>query len=220
MESRLRVFLLIGLSAATAGCSLFGREEPPMTEPGASEPVISPEVERREVRKPKIDTENFQVGAFVGLISVEDFGSETIYGARASYLVTEGLFVQGTYAKTSSLGLTSAEVLAGFDLLGDNREYEYYDFSLGYNLLPGETFIGRNWAFNSSLYVIGGAGQTSLGLDDYFTLTFGAGYQVLPTDWLALDFGVRDHLFEIEFTSGEKKNTHNIELTLGISVFF
>jgi hypothetical protein len=51
-------------------------------------------------------------------------------------------------------------------------------------------------------------------------MTFGAGYQVLPTDWLALDFGVRDHLFEIEFTSGEKKDTHNIELTMGVSVFF
>jgi hypothetical protein len=51
-------------------------------------------------------------------------------------------------------------------------------------------------------------------------MTLGAGYQVLPTDWLALDFGVRDHLFEIEFTSGEKKDTHNIELTMGVSVFF
>lgn len=220
MESRLRVFLLIGLASLTSGCSLFGRDQPPVADPGASEPVISPEVERREVRKPKIDTENFQVGGFAGLISVEDFGSESIYGARARFLVTEGLFVEGTYAKSGTLGLTSAEVLAGFDLLGDDREYEYYDLSVGYNLLPGETFIGRNWAFNSSLYVIGGAGQTSLGLDDYFTLTFGAGYQVLATDWLALDFGVRDHLFEIEFTSGEKKDTHNIELTLGFSIFF
>ncbi len=220
MESWLRVFLLIGLAAATEGCSLFGREEPPMAESGASDPVISPEVERREVKKPGIDTENFQVGGFAGLISVEDFGSTSIYGARARYLVTEALFAEGTYAKTGSLDLTSAEVLAGFDLLGADREYEYYNFSLGYNLLPGETFIGRNWAFNSALYVIGGAGQTSLGLDDYFTMTFGAGYQVLPTDWLALDFGVRDHLFEIEFTSGEKKDTHNIELTMGVSVFF
>jgi len=220
MESRLRVFLLTGLAIAMAGCSVFGRDEPPMADPGASEPVISPEVERREVSKPKIDTENFQLGAFTGLISVEDFGTETIYGARARYLATEDLFVEGTYARSGSLGLTSAEVLAGFDLLGDNREYEYYDFSLGYNLLPGETFIGRNWAFNSSLYVVAGAGQTSLGLDDYFTVSLGAGYQVLPTDWLALDFGVRDHLFEIEFTSGEKKDTHNIELTFGVSVFF
>lgn len=220
MESRLRVFLLIGLAAATTGCSLFGRDAPPVSDPGASEPVISPEVERREVKKPMVDTEDFQIGAFAGLISVEDFGSDSIYGVRARYLVTEGLFVEGTYAKTGTLGLTSAEILNEFVLLDEGREYEYYDISLGYNLLPGETFIGRNWAFNSSLYFVAGVGQTSLGLDDYFTMTFGAGYQVLATDWLALDFGVRDHLFESEFTSGVKKSTHNIELTMGISVFF
>jgi hypothetical protein len=98
MESRLRVFLLIGLAAATAGCSLFGREEAPVAESSASDPVISPEVERREVKKPKIDTENFQVGGFAGLISVEDFGSNFIYGARAAYHVTESLFIEGTYA--------------------------------------------------------------------------------------------------------------------------
>jgi outer membrane beta-barrel protein len=220
MESGLRVLLLTALAAATPGCSLFGRDDPPLPDAAASAPVISPEVERREVRKPKIDSENFEVGAYAGLISVEDFGSASLYGARGKYHVTEGLFLEGTYGKSATLGLTSAEVLAGFDLLGNERSYEYYDISLGYNLLPGETFIGRNWAFNSSLYVIGGAGQTSLGPDDYFTLSFGAGYQVLATDWLALDFGVRDHLFDLEITTGEKKSTHNIELTFGIYYFF
>ncbi|MEZ5566533.1 MAG: outer membrane beta-barrel domain-containing protein [Gammaproteobacteria bacterium] len=208
------------LAATMSACSVFGRDKPPMEDANASAPVISPEVERREIKRPKIDTENFEVGAFAGLLSVEDFGSTTVYGLRGRYHITEGLFAEGTYATSSALGLTSAEVLAGFDLLGSDRKYEYYDVSVGYNLLPGETFIGRNWAFNSALYVIAGAGQTSLGVDDYFTMTFGAGYQVLATDWLALDFGVRDHLFDLEFTSGEKKSTHNIELTMGINFFF
>lgn len=220
MESGLRVLLLTGLAAAMTGCSVFGRDEPPMEDAGASAPVISPEVERREINTPKIDTENFEVGAYAGLLSVEDFGTTTVYGARGKYHVTEALFLEGTWGTSDDLGLTSAEALAGFDLLGGDRKYEYYDLSLGYKLFPGETFIGRNWAFNSALYFIGGAGQTSLGPDDYFTLTFGAGYQVLATDWLALDFGVRDHLFDLEITTGSKKSTHNIELTLGVNFFF
>ena len=220
MESRLRILLLTGLVAATAGCSLFGRDKPPMDDASASAPVISPEVERREIKVPKVDTEDFELGAFGGLLSVEDFGTASLVGARAKYLVTEALFLEGTFGRSAKLGKTSAEVLAGFDLLGGDRTYQYYDLSLGYKLFPGETFIGSRWAFNSALYVIGGAGQTSLGPDDYFTLSFGAGYQILATDWLALDFGVRDHLFDLEITTGEKKATHNIELTLGINFFF
>ncbi len=220
MESRLRVLLLTGLIAATSGCSLFGRDEPPMEDASASAPVISPEVARRKIRTPKIDTENFELGPYWGLLSVEDFGTASLLGARAKYHVTEALFLEGTFGRSAKLGKTSGEVLGNFDLLGPDRTYQYYDLSVGYKLLPGETFIGSRWAFNSALYVIGGAGQTSLGPDDQFTLTFGAGYQVLATDWLALDFGVRDHLFDVDFTSGENKGTHNIELTLGINFFF
>lgn len=221
MESGLRLLLLICLAVTASACSLFGRDDAPVDDVDASTSVISPEVARRDIRQPKIDTENFEVGAFAGLLSVEDFGSTTVYGVRGRYHITEGLFAEGTYATSSKLDLTSAEVLAGFDLLGSgDRKYGYYDVAVGYNLLPGETFIGRNRAFNSALYVIAGAGQTSLGADDYFTMTFGAGYQVLATDWLALDFGVRDHLFDLEFTTGEKKSTHNIELTMGINYFF
>jgi len=220
MESGLRLLLLICLGATASACSVFGRDEGPDAPVDVSAPVVSPEVERREISQPGIDSENFELGAFAGLLSVEDFGSTTLYGVRGRYHITEGLFAEGTFATSSSLDLTSAEVLARFDLLGPDRKYQYYDVSVGYNLLPGETFIGKNWAFNSALYVVAGAGQTSLGVDDYFTMTFGAGYQVLATDWLALDFGVRDHLFDLEFTTGEKKSTHNIELTLGVNVFF
>ena len=221
MESGLRIFLLTGLALAASGCSVFGRGEAPAGNAGASEPVISPEVQRREIKAPDIDTENFEVGAYVGMISVEDFGTATLYGARARYHVTESVFVEGTYGKSDRLGLTSAEELAGYtSLLGSDRKYEYYDLSVGYKLFPGETFIGRNHAFNSSLYFIAGAGQTSLGPDDHFTLTLGAGYQVLVTDWLALDVGVRDHLFDMELVTGTEKSTHNIELTVGFNFFF
>lgn len=219
MESRLRLLLLSAV-LPLAGCGLFGGAEAPVDDPDRSAPVISPEVERRDVKPPKVDTENFEVGVFGGLVSVEDFGAETLYGARARYHVTEGLFAEGTYAKANKLGLTSAEVLAGFDLLGNDREYKYWDVALAYKLLPGETFIGDSLAMNSSMYFLLGAGQTSLGPDDYFTLSFGAGYQTLLTDWLALDFGVRDRLYDLEITTGEEKSTHNIELTVGFSVFF
>ncbi len=219
MESRLRVLLLTGMVAATSGCSLFGRDEPPMEDAGASAPVISPEVERREITTPKIDTEDFEITAYYGMISVEDFGSNSIYGARVGYHVSEGLFLEGTYADAGDVDRTSYEVLSGAAPLLDDRSYSYYNLAVGWNLLPGEVFIGRNHAFNSALYVIGGAGNTSFAGEDLFTMTFGAGYRVLATDSIALRFDVRDHLFDNDVT-GEDKTTHNIEFSLGLSWFF
>jgi outer membrane beta-barrel protein len=219
MESGLRVLLLTGLVAVTAGCSLFGRDNPPMEDAAASAPVISPEVERRSITTPKIDTEDFQITGFVGLISVEDFGSNTVYGARIAYHVSESLFLEGTYGQTGDVYRSSVEVLDNIDLLGADRKYSYYDLALGWNVLPGEVFIGKNHAFNSALYVLGGAGNTSFAGEDLFTLTFGAGYRVLATDSIALRFDVRDHLFDNDVT-GEDKTTHNIEFNLGLSWFF
>ncbi|MEQ1802097.1 MAG: outer membrane beta-barrel domain-containing protein [Gammaproteobacteria bacterium] len=219
MESGLRVLLLTGLVAATTGCSLFGRDDPPMEDAGASAPVISPEVERRPVTTPKIDTEDFEVSLYFGMISVEDFGSNSIYGGRVAYHVSEGLFLEGTYAMSGDVDRSSVEVLDNIDLLGSDRDYSYYDLAVGWNLLPGEVFLGRNHAFNSALYVIGGAGNTSFAGEDLFTMTFGAGYRVLATDSIALHFDVRDHLFDNDVT-GEDKTTHNIEFNLGVSWFF
>ncbi|MBN8280639.1 MAG: outer membrane beta-barrel domain-containing protein [Gammaproteobacteria bacterium] len=219
MESGLRVLLLTGLAAAATGCSVFGRDSGPPEDAGASAPVISPEVERREVTTPKIDTEDFEVTGYVGQISVEDFGTNFIWGLRGAYHVTESLFIEGTYAMSGDVDRTSVEVLDNIDLLGEDRDYSYYDLAVGWNLLPGEVFIGRNHAFNSALYVLAGAGNTSFAGEDLFTLTFGAGYRVLATDSIALHFDVRDHLFDNDVT-GEDKTTHNIEFNLGVSWFF
>ena len=37
--------------------------------------VVEPAVKRRDVEPAAIDTENFEAGAFVGTVSIEDFGS-------------------------------------------------------------------------------------------------------------------------------------------------
>lgn len=224
MESRIRVFLLrlalLGMAAAgAAGCASKSLDRE--AEADQARPVIDPQVERRDVSRPKVDTEDFEVGGYIGFLSIEDFGSNTVYGARLAYHITEGLFAEATLGQ-SDAGKTSYEILSGSSaplLTSDEREFRYYDFSLGYNLLPGEVFIGRNRAFNSAFYVIAGAGNTTFHDEDMFTLSFGGGYRILLTDAIGLHFDVRDHLFDDDI-SGEDKTTHNIEFTLGLSWFF
>jgi outer membrane beta-barrel protein len=224
MESRIRIFLLRLALAVAAGTLVSGcasRSLDAEADADQARPVIEPEVERRDVKAPEIDSEDFEVGAYAGFMSIEDFGSNAVYGARIAYHITEGLFAEATYG-ISEAGRTSYENLSGGQttlLTDDQRDFQYYDVSLGYNLLPGEVFIGRDHAFNSALYVMLGAGNTSFAGDDYFTLTYGAGYRVLATDSIALHFGVRDHMLDIDVT-GEDKTTHNIEFNLSATWFF
>lgn len=226
MESRIRVLFLIMAVVLVSGCAatknLFGvgpEDSPPPTAEATGQ-VIEPEVERREVKEPEIDREDFEVGAFVGVMSIEDFGSDVVYGARLAYHVTEGFFIEGTVGQ-SEAGLTSFEALSGGARIidDDERTFTYYNLNLGYNLLPGEGFIGEGRAYNTSFYLVAGLGSTTFAGDDRFTINFGAGYRLLLTDSVALHVDFRDHLFDIDLL-GEEKTVHNLEGHLGVTVFF
>ncbi|MGD8784553.1 MAG: outer membrane beta-barrel domain-containing protein [Thioalkalispiraceae bacterium] len=201
-------------------------EQPtPSTGPTTNEiiqqdPVIQPEIKRREVKQADIDTENFEIGAFVGFLSIEDFGTNPVYGASLDYHITEDLFLQSRLG-ISEAGTTSFERLGGgVTLLNDDqREYLYYNISLGYNLLPGEAFVTRDSAYNTSLYVIVGAGNTDFAGDNYFTINWGAGYAITLSDWFAVHMDFRDHMFDINIT-GEDKTSHNLEATLDLTFYF
>ena len=183
-------------------------------------PVIEPQAERRDSKRARIDTEDFEIGAYFVGLSIEDFESNTVYGARLAYHLTEDFFIEGTVGR-SKAGRTSYETLSGAaELLDDDaRDYTYYALSLGWNALPGEVFIGENRAFNSAFYLVLGIGSTTFADDDRFTVSGGFGYRILPTDWLAVHFDVRDHVFDIDLL-GEKKIVNNLEAHLGLSIFF
>lgn len=226
MESRFRVLFLIVAIASLQGCAatknLFGmgnEEAPPPTAEGPGQ-VIDPEVARREIKEPAIDREDFEVGVFVGIMSIEDFGTNVVYGARIAYHITEGFFVEGTVGQTEA-GLTSFEVLSGgARLITDSeRTLTYYNLNLGYNILPGEVFIGEGRAYNTNLYLVAGLGSTRFAGDDRFTVNVGAGYRFLLNDSIALHIDFRDHLFDIDIL-GEEKTVHNLEVHIGLTVFF
>ncbi len=218
MESWFRILFLIGCVLTLSGCAAFGDKEAP---PPASEPpgqVVDPEVERREIKEAKIDREDFEVGAFAGIMSIEDFGSDPVYGIKLAYHVTEGFFVEASVGQ-SEAGKTSFEELSGGALLFEDRDLTYYNLNLGYNVLPGEVFIGEGRAYNTNFYLIAGLGSTSFADDDRFTVNFGAGFRFLLTDAIAIHVDFRDHLFDIDIL-GREKTTHNLEGTIGVSVFF
>lgn len=230
MDRGLHVFLLTALAAvaalpgSAAAQSATAAAGQPAAEssalPAQQPQVVEPAVQRRDVEPPGIDTENFEAGLFVGTVSIEDFGSSLLYGGRLAYHFSEDLFAEATIG-SSKAGRTSYEDLSGSaELLTDSeRQFTYYDLSLGWNALPGEVFFGGRRAMPSAVYFTLGAGSTNFAGDDHFTVALGAGLRVLANDWIALHLDVRDHLFESDLL-GENKVTQNLQVAFSVTAFF
>jgi outer membrane beta-barrel protein len=234
METGLRV-LLLSAALALGGCAsihhLFHRhadseaqeanDSAAADQDSAGRPprVIDPQVERRKIKVPQIRSQNVEIGVQYGSLSIENFGTNPVYGFTAAYHISEDFFFQGAFGR-SQAGRTSFETLSNINLLAPSERYfTYYDLSLGYNFLPGEVFLGRKHAMTSAFYLLGGIGSTKFAGDSKFTVNFGGGYRVLPTDWIAVHIGVEDHVFQSDLL-GVDKLTNNLEATIGASVFF
>lgn len=184
------------------------------------EAIITPDLERREIKESDLDTEDFEVGLYFGVINIEDFGSNDVVGVRFAYHVSEDFFIEAAYAE-SSLSETSFERLSGdIQLLTDDqRDVSYYNLSVGYNFLPGEVFLGSKRALNTNFYLIAGIGSTEFADEEQFTYNVGAGLNVFPTDWLSIRLDFRDYIFEHDIF-GETVSTNNLEATLGFNIYF
>ncbi|NOY66726.1 MAG: outer membrane beta-barrel domain-containing protein [Gammaproteobacteria bacterium] len=222
MESRNRsLFLNSTFAVIIFGLIAFTSNSAYAAKPAElkNDQIIQPELERRTIKQAKIDTEDYEVSLYAGALSIEDFGVNTVFGARIAYHITENFFTEFSIAN-STASETSFEVLSGgLQLLTDDeRDFTYYNISIGYNLFAGESFFNKR-AYNSDLYLIGGIGNTNFAGDDNFTWNIGVGYRFIPKDWIAIHVDVRDHIFNSDLL-GADKITNNLELTVGVSFFF
>jgi outer membrane beta-barrel protein len=234
METRIRILLLTAAVLPLGGCASLHwpwRHAPPPAasadipadtgdNSGPPPRVIEPQVERRAIKVPKIHARDIELGGSYGEISIEDFGAQPVASLRLDYHVTEDFFFEAAYGRAKG-GRTSFETLGGnIQLLtNDERRFTYYNLSLGYNFLPGEVFIGRNLAMTSALYLLGGIGSVKFAGQQNFTVNFGAGYRVLPTDWLAVHIDVQDLVFKSSLL-GVDRLKNNLQATIGATVFF
>jgi outer membrane beta-barrel protein len=244
MENRIRVLLLASVMLLTSGCATLHRhmhwpwhrhaktqasaqdadaaaDKAAAAADAAPPPtVIEPQVERRKIKVPKIKARNVELGAYFGELSIESYTAAPVVGVSFDYHVTEDFFFEAAAGRAKT-GKTSFETLGGnVQLLTDaERRFTYYNLSLGYNFLPGEVFLGRNLAMTSGFYLLGGIGGTKFEGDQKFTVNFGAGFRVLPTDWLTIRIEAQDHVFKSDFL-GTDRLRNNLAAHIGATVFF
>lgn len=222
MENRFQRVFLVAVATLACCVSLLTQaaEKNKQDSNEELEKIITPDIKRRHIKEADLDSEDFEVGLYTGLLQIEDFGGNPVAGASIAYHITEDFFAQANFA-TSKAEKTSYEILSGgVELLTkDQREISYYNINLGYLVLPGQSYIGKNWHFNTGLYVVGGVGNTHFADKNYFTYNLGAGFKFYATDWLLMDLSMRNYAFEHELF-GLVKKTNNLESRIGMSIFF
>lgn len=192
----------------------------PAPQPAAADTqVVVPQVERRTVQPPRFPSSDFEIGLFAGTFSTQNFGSSAVYGLRLGYHITEDVFVEGAFGQTKVSDEAFRQVLPGGIFVNPTETLSYVNLSAGYNLLPGEVFFGRNVAKASAFYVIGGIGSTKFIDQRRQTFNVGFGTRLLFNDSVAVQADVRDHIFSLDIL-GRRESTQNLEVTLGVTVFF
>ena len=187
--------------------------------PVPNDQVVVPQVERREVKLPKFPSKDFEIGVLGGTYSTQNFGSSAVGGLRVGYHITEDFFVEAAFGQTKVSDEAFRQILPGGIFVDQKVKLGYYSVSAGYNVLPGEVFVGSNIAKASSVYLVGGVGSTKFDEQRRQTFNLGFGLRVLFSDRFAVRLDVRDHVYPLDIL-GKRQTTQNIELTAGVSYYF
>lgn len=173
----------------------------------------------------KVNSELFDIGFTAGVINLEDFPAEFLVGASVTFKASESLFLQYNYVQAdiskSSLERDQGnQGNEGFDI-GSDRSFTHYDLLVGYNLFQGEFFAGGGAAHLSSLYVVGGIGNTAFGSEENFSYTLGVGYQIEFNRKYVMRLDYRDYIYESALITGDDEDTvHNTQLSVGLGYLF
>lgn len=180
--------------------------------------IIEPDKNVTDAQAASIDTEKFQLGFYLGTLSVEDFGTEVISGLELTYHLNQRWFVQGNYG-TATIDRAAFETSTLQFLADEDRDFEYFAITGGYRWLRGRSFLGANAKYSSDIYLLAGVEQVSFAANDETGLNLGLSYRVVLTDWMTLNVDFREHTFKRDFI-GDSKQTFNTEFRVGINALF
>lgn len=180
--------------------------------------VVEPEPIGTESRAALIDTEKFELGFYLGSLSVEDFGNDVVSGVELSYRLNQRWFLQANYGM-ASIDRAAFESSQLSFLAEDDRDFEYLALVGGYRLIQGRSFFGARKKYGSEVFFLVGPEQVKFADNSEVGLVFGMSYRIVMTDWLTTNIDFREHFVEREFI-GDSKKTLNTEFRVGFNFLF
>ena len=178
-----------------------------------------PQVDRRDIEKPKFPSNDFEIGLFTGTYATQNFGSSWVYGARIGYHITEDFFVEGVYGQTKVSDELFRQILPGgiFARTPKSSATTTCRSATTCSRARSSSAAGAPGRRSSTSSPASAAPSST----DQSKPTFNAGfgYRVYLADWVALQLDLRDHIFSLDLL-GKRQSTQNVELTGGLTFFF
>ena len=125
-----------------AAAPAFAQSADPQPPKPAGEQVITPQVDRRDVKLPRFASNDISIGVFGGTYATANFGANAVTGLRLGYHITEDVFVEGTYGRSKVTDEAFRQIFPNGGVLPNPKEtLSYYNVMAGWNILPGEVFF-------------------------------------------------------------------------------
>ena len=215
MESRIScIFLKVAVCLLLTTSNGYGSDE---SEQSSLSPIIETRILRTDLSESTIDSQDFEVGLYLGQISIEELTTVPLLGISGTYHATEDLFLEANYA-VATLEEPNTSKLNQSQAFTDDQ-LVMFNFSLGFNLLPGEAFLGSEKVFNSAFYIVGGVGVTQFDGNEEFTINLGFGYRIIMMEGFAFHLDAREHVFN-RSVAGSERNSKNLDFHGGVTYFF
>ncbi|WP_347329678.1 outer membrane beta-barrel domain-containing protein [Marinimicrobium locisalis] len=167
----------------------------------------------------RIDSEVLDLGVTAGVVNIADFNGEWALGVSATFQATENFFLQYNFLQADS-SPSAYENNQGRLFEGSDRTFRHYDLLVGYKVFQGELFASEGRARLSSLYAVGGVGETRFGGEENFTTTLGVGYEAALTRDILLRIDYRAHLYDSSLIADEERSVTSNQMSAGLSYLF
>lgn len=181
--------------------------------------VVIPD-KRVDAAKPAtIDTERFELGAYIGMLSVADFNTNMVSGFSLTYHITPRWLTQLQMGSSTVTRATFEDIADANFLAEGEYDFSYTTVSGGYRIAHGRSFLSTKGKYDSSIYVLAGVGNIEFAGNSAASGVLGLSYRVVPTDWMTINLDFKNHLFEREFLNTTSQTMNN-ELAIGFNFLF
>jgi|GEM_PF-4171806 len=186
--------------------------------------VIEPNIKRSPQEHPDFDTSFIYITPFAGRYRMDGFGAEPQVGAKLGFNLHRRLFIEIGYG-LSEIDESPRTNLGYLPLL-NNNEFDYYDLSLGYNVLISKLQCKPcgNRALNTDIYLLAGFGniniETTPGneISDK-NINFGIGLRTALIKHLFINTSIKNQIMN-ENLLDNTSSAQNLSYDLGLGLYF
>lgn len=181
---------------------------------GSKDKHIRPEIEQQEFKPARIDSENFEAIAYVGIYDFQGFDSRAIYGVKGSFHLNQTFFLDVDYGNSNLKGRSDPSNPA----TAIDESLIRYDAGLGINIMQGQAFWTKGKAFTNQLYLKYSLGKLDIDSQKESFNSLGIGLRLLhPNDMLSMQIGINKDSVEASVGSS---SASNIKFFTGLGFYF